>query len=178
MVRSDHGYVSGSGQFLSDDAVMVIECCRISKRTFADSPSAVNVSDLDSFQSSKRGQRIVVVDDNPDICAFVSAALKGAGYEVETAADGGQALGLMSERQAHLLITDLFMPGLEGFETIARCRAEFPQTSVMVMSAGRMPGMKHDFLAAAVLHGVAATLRKPFQAGKLLDTVQRALQPR
>ena len=180
MVRSDHAYMYGSGQFLSEDAVMVIECCRISKRAFADSPSAVNVSDLDSFQSSKlgSGKRIVVVDDNPDICAFVSTALKGAGYEVETAAEGGQALGLMSERQAHLLITDLFMPGLEGFETIARCRADYPRTTVMVISAGRMPGMKHDFLAAAVLHGVAATLRKPFQADKLLDTVQRALQPR
>jgi len=120
----------------------------------------------------------VVVDGNADICAFVSNALEGAGYEVETAAEGGQALRLMSERQAHVLITDLFMPSLEGFETIARCRADYPRTTVMVISAGRMPGMKHDFLAAAVLHGVAATLRKPFQADKLLDTVQRALQPR
>jgi DNA-binding NtrC family response regulator len=181
MVGSDYGYVSGSGQFLVEDAFMVIECCSISKRA----PSSIrlpafNVSDFDSFQPSKSesGKRIVVVDDNPDICAFVSTALKGAGYEVETAGEGGQALRVMSERQAHLLITDLFMPGLEGFETIARCKAEFPHTTVMVMSAGRVAGMKHDFLAAAVLHGVAATLRKPFQADKLLDTVQRALQQR
>jgi CheY-like chemotaxis protein len=133
-----------------------------------------------TFESSKpgSGKRIVVADDNPDICAFVSTALKGAGYEVETAADGGEALGLMSQRQAHLFITDLFMPGLEGFETIARCRAEFPQTTVMVMSAGRVRGMKHDLLATAVLLGVAATLRKPFQTDKLLDTVQQTLQPR
>jgi CheY-like chemotaxis protein len=138
------------------------------------------LNDLAGFQSFKPGlgKRIVVVDDNPDICGFVCSALEGAGYEVETAADGGQALGLMSEREAHLLITDLFMPGLEGFETIARCRAEFPQTTVMVMSAGKVPGMKHDLLAASILHGVAATLRKPFQAHNLLDTVQRALQPR
>jgi CheY-like chemotaxis protein len=148
--------------------------------TFVDSASDVNVSDLDGFQSSKpgSGKRVVVIDDNPDICAFVSTALRGAGYEVETAAEGGEALGLMSERQAHLLITDLFMPGLEGFETLARCRAEFPQTTVMVMSAGRVPGMKHDLLATAVLLGVAATLRKSFQTDKLLDTVQQALQAR
>jgi two-component system, OmpR family, alkaline phosphatase synthesis response regulator PhoP len=138
-------------------------------RTFDDSTSAAN---------APLRKRIVVADDNPDICAFVSTALQGAGYEVETAGDGGQALAVMSERQAHLLITDLFMPGLEGFETIARCRAEFPQTTVMVMSAGRLPGRKQDFLAAAVLHGVAETLRKPFRADNLLDTVQRALRPR
>jgi CheY-like chemotaxis protein len=149
-------------------------------RTFAGSASDVNVSDLDGSQSSKPGlgKRVVVVDDNPDICAFVSSALKGAGYEVETAADGGEALALMSHRQAHLLITDLFMPGVEGFETITRCRAAFPQTTVMVISAGKVPGMKHDFLATAVLLGIAVTLRKPFQTDKLLDTVQQALQPR
>ncbi len=122
-------------------------------------------------------KRIVVVDDNQDVCAFVSSALKGAGYEVETAADGGAALALMGSREAHLLITDLFMPGLEGFETIARCRAEFPQTAIMVMSAGTVPGMKHDLLSTATLLGVAATLRKPFPADKLLDTVQQLLPP-
>jgi CheY-like chemotaxis protein len=126
---------------------------------------------------SMTSKRIVVADDNQDVCAFVSAALKGAGYEVETAADGEAALALLGSREAHLLITDLFMPGQEGFETIARCRAEFPQTTIMVMSAGTVPGMKHDFLSTATLLGVAATLRKPFPADKLLDTVQQLLPP-
>jgi DNA-binding NarL/FixJ family response regulator len=70
------------------------------------------------------------------------------------------------------------MPGQEGFETISRFRAEFPQTRIIVMSAGTVPGMKHDFLAGAALLGVAATLRKPFAADQLLDTVRSALQPR
>jgi CheY-like chemotaxis protein len=122
-------------------------------------------------------KRIVVVDDNQDVCAFVSSALKGAGYEVETAADGAEALALMRSREAHLLITDLFMPGLEGFETIARCRADFPQTAIMVMSAGSVPGMKHDFLSSARQLGIVATLRKPFPADKLLGAVQQLLQP-
>jgi|SRR5688572_23861614 CheY-like chemotaxis protein len=139
----------------------------------------LNLSNLDGLASSKPGlgKRIVVVDDNPDICAFVSAALKGAGYEVETAPDGGKALELMGSRKAHLLITDLFMPGLEGFETIARCKAEFPRTTIIAMSAGRVPGMKHDLLPTAALVGATATLRKPFEVGKLLDTVRQALEP-
>jgi hypothetical protein len=49
---------------------------------------------------------------------------------------------------------------------------------IMVMSAGSVPGMKHDFLAAAALLGVAATLRKPFTADQLLDTVGSVLQSR
>jgi CheY-like chemotaxis protein len=120
----------------------------------------------------------VVVDDNPDICEFMSAALKGAGYEVETAQEGAQALALLRSRAADLLVTDIFMPGQEGFETLSRCKTEFPQTKIIVMSAGNVPGMAHDFLATAGLLGVGATLRKPFTADQLLDTVRRVLQPR
>lgn len=127
--------------------------------------------------SAQGMKRIVVVDDNQDICAFMSAALKAAGYEVETAAEGAQALALLHRRAADLIITDIFMPGLEGFETISRCRAEFPQTRIIVMSAGTVPGMTHDFLASATLLGAGATLRKPFTADQLLETVRRVLPP-
>src|SRR5437879_6540422 len=97
----------------------------------------------DGFESSKpeSRKRVVVADDNPDICDFVGTALKGAGYEVETAADGGQALALLRRRPADMLITDLFMLGQHGFETISRCKAEFPQTKIIVISAGNVPGM-------------------------------------
>ncbi len=113
----------------------------------------------------------MVVDDNEDIRAYLSAALNGAGYEVETAPEGGQALAFLRSRAADLLITDLFMPGQEGFETITHCRAQFPQTRIMVISAGTVPGMQHDYLATARLLGVTATLRKPFDAYTILNAV-------
>jgi DNA-binding NtrC family response regulator len=119
-----------------------------------------------------------VVDDHKDIRSFMKAALEGAGYQVRTASEGAQALALLHERSANLLITDIFMPGQEGFQTISRCKAEFPQTRIIVVSAGTIPGMDHDFLAAAVHLGVGATLRKPFTADQLLDTVSRVLQQR
>jgi YesN/AraC family two-component response regulator len=97
---------------------------------------------------------------------------------VRTAAEGAQALAVQREWPADLLITDIFMPVQEGFETISRFKAEFPQTRIIVMSAGNVPGMKHDFLAAAGLLGVGATLRKPFDADELLDAVRKVLQPR
>jgi CheY-like chemotaxis protein len=117
-----------------------------------------------------------VVDDHPDIRSFMQAALEGAGYEVQTAAEGAQALALQRERPAELLITDIFMPGQEGFETISRFKAEFPQIRIIVMSAGVIPGMKHDFLASVELLGVGATLRKPFDADRLLAAVRRVFQ--
>jgi DNA-binding NtrC family response regulator len=122
-------------------------------------------------------QRILVVDDHQDICSFMQAALEEAGYEVQSAPEGAQALALQRERPADLLITDIFMPGQEGFETISRFKAEFPQIRIIVMSTGNIPGMKHDFLSTAALLGVGATLRKPFDADQLLDAVRRVLQP-
>ena len=123
----------------------------------------------------REAKRIVVVDDNRDTCAFMSAALQQAGYEVETAVEGRQGLELLRRREAELIITDIFMPGQEGFETITRCKAEFPRTKIIAMSAGSIPGMSYDFLSNAGLL-VGATLRKPFTASRLLETVRTVLQ--
>lgn len=120
---------------------------------------------------------IVVVDDHADIRSFMSAALEGAGYEVRTAKEGAQALELIRKRGADVLITDIFMPGMEGFQTILACRAEFPHTRIIVISAGTILGLKHDFLSTAGLLKVGATLRKPFTAEQLLETVRRVMQP-
>lgn len=128
-----------------------------------------------SMHQAKNQRSILVVDDNEDICSFVTAALEAEGYEVRTAPEGAQALTLQGQHPADLLITDIFMPGQEGFETITRFRADFPETRIVVMSAGILPGMKHDFLAAAKHLKVQATLRKPFTADQLLEAVRRAL---
>ena len=142
----------------------------------APAPGGKAYSKSMSDSNSNTAKRIVVIDDHQDICAFMSFALKGAGYEVETAPEGARALAMLRSRRADLIITDIFMPGQEGFETISRCRAEFPQTKIIVMSAGTVPGMKHDFLATAGLLGVGATLRKPFTANQLLDSVRKVLE--
>lgn len=126
---------------------------------------------------SKRARSIVVVDDHQDICAFMQAALETAGYDVRIAAEGAQGLALLRSRPADLMITDLFMPGKEGMETIAQCKADFPQTRIIAMSAGGRSG-RRDFLSAAALIGADATLHKPFAADRLLDAVREVLQPR
>ena len=126
---------------------------------------------------AKRASSILVVDDHQDICAFMQAALESAGYEVRTAAEGAQALALLRESPADVVITDLFMPGKEGMETIAQCKTEFPQTRIIAISAGGRSG-RRDFLSAAALIGADATLHKPFVADQLLKAVRAVLQPR
>ncbi len=129
------------------------------------------------YSSSGTPKRILVVDDKEDVRSFMRVALEQAGYEVRTAPEGAQALALQRERPADLLITDIFMPGQEGFGTITSFRTQFPQTRIIVMSAGTLPGLQHDFLSTAALLGVDATLRKPFDVDELLAAVRRVLQP-
>jgi CheY-like chemotaxis protein len=118
---------------------------------------------------------VLVVDDAPDILHFIRAALESAGYAVTVASEGGEALKLQRSSPAALLITDIFMPGREGMETIAAFRSEFPRTRIIAMTAGTGYG-NQDFLATAALIGAHATLRKPFDADQLLQNVGTVLQ--
>jgi len=121
-------------------------------------------------------KRIMIADDNPDTLSFMRVALERAGYEVQTAPEGAQALAMLAKRRADLLITDVFMPGQDGIETLRDCRIRFPQTRIIVMSAGGGSGRKLDYLPAAALIGADATLRMPINVDQLLDAVREVLE--
>lgn len=120
-------------------------------------------------------QRILVVDDNPDIRGFIEALLEGAGYEVATASNGDEALGLLAERGAEVVITDLFMPERDGLETIEALRRQYPRMGVIAISGGReTPGGTSEYLSVARLAGADCTLRKPITADALFQAVRTA----
>ena len=121
-------------------------------------------------------KRIMIADDNPDTLCFMQVALEQAGYEVQTAPEGAQALALLAKRRADLLITDVFMPGHDGIETLRDCKTRFPQTRIIVMSAGGGSGRKLDYLPAAALIGADATPRMPINVDQLLDAVREVLE--
>lgn len=141
-----------------------------------DAPGRADATLVMGVPASQAPKRILIVDDNQDILSFMQAALEKAGYDVQTASEGAQALALQTKRLADLLITDIFMPGQDGIETLHECKTRFPQTRIVVMSAGGGSGRKLDYLPAAALIGADATLRKPFDVDQLLDTVRKVLQ--
>ena len=111
--------------------------------------------------------RILVVDDNPALRASLKQLLEQVGYEVETACDGAAALALHCERRVAAVITDIFMSGVEGMETIARFKAGWPEVRVIAMSGGGARA-KDSYLAAALQVGADAALQKPFTLRTLL----------
>lgn len=78
--------------------------------------------------------RILVVDDEPAIRTVYELLLKSNGYEVRTAADGFQALAELRRGVPDLLMSDLSMPNMNGFELLSVVRRRFPQIAVIAIS--------------------------------------------
>jgi len=120
--------------------------------------------------------RILVVDDEPQNLELIEAILTPAGYEVLLASNGDEALVQANEKRPDLVILDLMMPGLSGFEVCARVKTH-PQTGgvpVLFVTALSQPGDKERALAV----GGDDFLGKPFQRSDLLARVEALLKVR
>lgn len=118
--------------------------------------------------------RILVVDDEPDICDLLREILSLAGYDVLVASDGDSAMTLLRKQPVDLILTDIFMPGKEGIETIMELRRDFPTVKIVAMSGGGKTGELH-YLRDAVQLGAVRTISKPFGEEDVLRVVREAL---
>ena len=119
-----------------------------------------------------RATRVLVVDDNPDMRLAAKMLLESEGYVVEVAKNGDEALRVQRERPSKILITDLFMPDVDGLETVQRFRADYPDMPIIVISGGgTLLPSKADHLSVARELGVL-TLRKPFDPQVLIDALR------
>jgi DNA-binding response OmpR family regulator len=112
--------------------------------------------------------RVLVIEDNAGLRDYLRVALESEDYDVLTAADGKQALGYLNGHPVDAIVTDLFMPEMDGIEVIAAVRRQYPEVRVIAIS-GR-PGV--DYLRIARELGVRHTLRKPFEIDELLAALK------
>lgn len=117
---------------------------------------------------------MLVADDEPDIVELVAFVLGRAGYRVDKADDGEQALRLARERRPALCILDGRMPGLEGFEILRRLRGEVELSGIPVLILTATVDEERSIRR----HGVEPQgfMRKPFEADALLAEVERLLK--
>lgn len=116
--------------------------------------------------------RILVIEDNADFQELLKLALEAEGYRVSTAPNGQAGLEILAREPADVVITDIFMPGKEGIETIAELRKQAPQVRIIAMS-GRPSNTDFDPLSIAAELGASATLKKPFELDELLAAVRK-----
>lgn len=120
--------------------------------------------------------RILVVDDDTDVRDLVCRMLEQNGYEAVAAKDGRQALERLSLLPPDLVITDVVMPDVDGFEVLLKLRHLAPGVETMVMSGGGR--VAPDFyLETARRLGARAVLRKPFTRAEMLAAVRGILGP-
>ena len=118
---------------------------------------------------------LLVVDDDANIRQIMRLLLESAGYRVFCAADGGEAIKLLSGRSFDLVLTDMLMPGSDGLELLAAVKKSGSNTRVLAMSGGGMIGVA-DYLKVAKKLGAHGVLEKPFTSEMLLTTVAGLLK--
>lgn len=116
-------------------------------------------------------ERILVVDDDPDIIDLLSISLRHAGYSVTSACDGYQALRVLYETRPSLITLDIMMPGLDGHETLRQVR-QHSNVPVIIVSA--LSDLKE--VIKALDAGAADYLPKPFHLAEMLSRVNAVLR--
>ena len=114
-----------------------------------------------------------MVDDDPGIRSSLEKLLTTAGHAVTLAENGVEATRRWRELGADLIILDIFMPEMDGLETLAALLANAPRLPVIAMSDGGAGGMQ--LLPEAKLLGAAHTIEKPFTVGAMMRLVDTAL---
>jgi two-component system, OmpR family, response regulator MprA len=118
------------------------------------------------------GTRLLVVDDDPDVRLSLRRALTCAGYSVTTAAHGGAALDCLAAAPVDLIVLDVLMPMMDGFDTCRRLRERGDATPILVLTA--RDGI--DDRVAGLELGADDYLVKPFALRELLARVQALLR--
>jgi two-component system OmpR family response regulator len=121
---------------------------------------------------AKVAMRILVVEDDPTLAAFVAKGLHEAGYVVDVAAEGGRGLDLAVARRPDLAIVDVMLPGMDGFALVEAVRRRGLHVPVIILSAKRSV----DDRVKGLQIGGDDYLTKPFAFAELLARVQALLR--
>lgn len=123
--------------------------------------------------------RILVIDDQTQVRAAVSLALRAKGFDVETAENGQAGLRTFKASPFDLVIADIFMPEMDGVKLIKAVRERNPNLPVIAVSGVHLRGSGRtalDLFPLAHLSDVVC-LQKPFGPAELLQAIVRATKP-
>ncbi len=117
--------------------------------------------------------KVLIVDDEQAARIGLSEIVSAWGYETQTAGDGFEALEIASEFNPTAVITDVFMPRLDGFGLLSRLREEYPDTAVILLTG---QGSIEDAVRAVIEEGAFYYFEKPINIRQLNVVLQRAIE--
>jgi DNA-binding response OmpR family regulator len=120
---------------------------------------------------AERPRRVLVVEDDEDVQVLVARLLASVGHDVDTAADGAEALRKVESHRPDLIVLDLIMPGVDGWEVLRWLKTQAHAPPVVILTG------RGDYatFARGVQEGATAYVVKPFRFHELMATCQRVL---
>jgi PAS domain S-box-containing protein len=125
----------------------------------------------DAMKHAGHTASVLVIDDDPDVRAFLVESLDAFGYAVSEATDGPHGLEMIARQKPDILLVDYAMPGMTGAEVAARVRKIHSELPIIFAS-----GYAETAALENVLDTNTAILRKPFRLGELQEAVANALR--
>lgn len=122
--------------------------------------------------------KILVVDDDPAVQMTIRLLLERAGHSVAVASNGQKGVAAFENGDFDLLFLDIFMPGMDGLETMRHIHRQRPGVPIIVISGRPLvqdAAKEPDFLAMAIKLGAVGSLPKPFKPAALLGMVEDCL---
>ena len=123
--------------------------------------------------SGKRGAKVLVADDDPEILTLIARRLQKKGYEVLEAIDGIQTLELARARHPDLIVLDVMMPGKNGWEVAKELRADDATKGIGILVLTAIGENMNEMTSP--LYGADAYLDKPFEFADLERLVAEVL---
>jgi len=126
-------------------------------------------------------EKILLVDDDPDILMAMSAVLESRDYRVVTAQDGEQALDKLRDERPDLMVLDLLMPKMDGFAVCRELqdprRAKYAAIPILILSSVREEASRRRYqLETGLSLNVADYVEKPIEPSIFLERVERLLK--
>ncbi|MGH2669868.1 MAG: response regulator, partial [bacterium] len=128
--------------------------------------------DADALSTIPTGKRVLLVEDNLEILRSLADLLRESGCRVIEASDGMTALTRIQSELVDLVLTDLAMPGVSGWEVATACRERFPNAPIGLIT-GFGDQLEPDKIER---HGIQFVVAKPFTSIELLREVAAALK--
>lgn len=116
--------------------------------------------------------KLLIIEDEPTLARLLSYNLTQEGYEVQVAEHGGEGLRLALQQTHDLIILDIMLPGMNGFEVLEKLRSNGSQTPVIVLTARNA----EEEIVQGLKHGADDYITKPFGVAELLARVGAVLR--
>jgi len=118
---------------------------------------------------------ILIIEDDKFLLGLIAQKLIKEGFEISEAVDGEEGIKKVKEEKPDLVLLDLILPGIDGFEVLSRMREESTLTSIPVIILSNL-GQKEDVEKGLKLGAVDYLIKAHFTPGEIIDKIRAALK--